>query len=186
MNLDDIIRHYESGLLTQDELFGHFIANLVAATCLEIQAYISQQGMIEAFDPWLVTATLRTPWISAGKEIFPSQEAFLIARVWAEAEIAGLFRQVFDVLLKAGAHEAQREEFLHYFHETGDHKEFRFMGALGFGGKCYRSLNGFRIGAYREDLEKRSDREDIIREVSLDLEPLSARWRVLRKVKQGV
>lgn len=30
-------------------------------------------------------------------------------------------------------------------------REFRFQGALGFGGKLYRSRLGFRVGCYPED-----------------------------------
>ncbi len=47
--------------------------------------------------------------------------------------------EVFDVLVReAGAREGWRESFVSYFAD-GDKqpKGFRFMGSLGFGGKCW-------------------------------------------------
>jgi hypothetical protein len=57
---------------------------------------------------------------------------------------------VFDVLVeRAGAREDMRDEFV--FHLTRGCEEFRFQGALGFGGKLYVEPRRWRVSCYRED-----------------------------------
>lgn len=49
---------------------------------------------------------------------------------------------------ECGASEEMRDEFLHHA-QRQDRLEFRFQGALGFGGKVY--LPEARVSCYRED-----------------------------------
>jgi len=59
---------------------------------------------------------------------------------------------VYDVLVAyAGASEQYRDDFRFYMDEPLDRYEWRFQGALGFGGKLYRDARGLRVGCYRED-----------------------------------
>lgn len=62
-----------------------------------------------------------------------------------EAEAAA----VWDVLVEhADASPAMRDEFV-LMHVNGRCDEFRFIGALGFGGKFWR--HNWRVTCYRED-----------------------------------
>jgi len=72
--------------------------------------------------------------------------------------------QVYDVLVSiCGANEHDRESFL--YHQTSDTPptEWRFCGALGFGGKFWRAGESYKpwyVNCYRED--RTSKREKII------------------------
>lgn len=60
--------------------------------------------------------------------------------------------EVFDVLVEhCGAHESDRESFLHHWPAC---REFRFMGSLGMGGKVYNSGTGTGVwvDCYAEDV----------------------------------
>lgn len=58
---------------------------------------------------------------------------------------------VYDVLVAhAGAREDDRFQFV--FHVTRGCEEYRFQGALGFGGKLYVEPRRWRVGCYREDI----------------------------------
>ena len=62
--------------------------------------------------------------------------------------------EVWDVLMElAGATEYRRADFVHH---AGTHKpgelEYRFKGALGFGGKVWSTYDGlWRVTCYSED-----------------------------------
>ena len=65
-----------------------------------------------------------------------------------------LFGRVYDVLSKVcGASDRQSErEYFISVQSVEDHpKEFRFQGALGFGGKFWRNDGRFYVTCYRED-----------------------------------
>lgn len=56
---------------------------------------------------------------------------------------------VYDVLLKAGASERERESFV--FHQTNGHvTAFRFCGVFGFGGKFWRNTDRLPDGSWGE------------------------------------
>lgn len=64
---------------------------------------------------------------------------------------------VYDILIKyAGASELSREGFV-YLQSNGHLSEYRFIGALGYGGKFYRDAwadgvrDAWRVDCYRED-----------------------------------
>lgn len=57
---------------------------------------------------------------------------------------------VYDILVSAGAIERDRESFV--LNQTNHHiVEWRFMGALGFGGKFWRSNGRWYVTCYSED-----------------------------------
>lgn len=58
-------------------------------------------------------------------------------------------RQVFDVLVtEAGAPESLRDQFMYHWPKC---IEFRFQGALGFGGKIWHNDHRVYVSCYRED-----------------------------------
>lgn len=87
-----------------------------------------------------------------------------------------VFEQVYDVLVKhAGARESGREDFIQMtlrWSERDPYKtqEYRFMGALGGGGKFWLSPECFRVSAYNEDYNK--ERLAMIAETNVNLADL--------------
>ena len=61
--------------------------------------------------------------------------------------------RIFDVLVnRCGAQEHHREPFVRYLADpTRSSWEYRFQGALGFGGKCYIDDWGVTVRCYPED-----------------------------------
>lgn len=60
-----------------------------------------------------------------------------------------LYNSIYDILVaEAGASERGREHFIRSFMDDAP-REYRFQGALGFGGKFWRQP--FRISCYAED-----------------------------------
>lgn len=69
---------------------------------------------------------------------------------------------IWDVLVEhAGASQGGRADFVDV--ETWqDCAEYRFMGALGFGGKFWRNRGRWYVTAYPEDVKGRSERQQAI------------------------
>ena len=68
---------------------------------------------------------------------------------------------VYDILVRhAGAPEDDRDAFV--YHLTDGCTEWRFQGALGFGGKFYVERCGWRVGAYPEDIARDPSRQAAI------------------------
>jgi hypothetical protein len=70
--------------------------------------------------------------------------------------------EIYDILIATcRAQESNRDQFVRYLGEKHDHYEFRFCGALGFGGKLYLDrFSGLRVDCYRED--RTPERESMI------------------------
>lgn len=57
---------------------------------------------------------------------------------------------IYDLLQEhCEASDYWRENFVH--EQTHGCREYRFQGALGFGGKFYSDRDAWRVGCYRED-----------------------------------
>lgn len=80
---------------------------------------------------------------------------------------------VFDVLVThAGASELTRDEFV--YHQThGRCDEFRFIGALGFGGKFWQ--RDWRVSAYPEDVKRDPSKQQVVNETNAALAELRER-----------
>lgn len=77
---------------------------------------------------------------------------------------------IYDVLVRfAGANEADWETFA-WLHVTARCDEYRFMGALGFGGKFW--CHDWRVSAYPEDITL--ERQQVIDETNAALAELRA------------
>lgn len=60
--------------------------------------------------------------------------------------------KVFDIIVKYGAKPNLKDYFVDYVTKpTSAHKEFRFMGEFGGGGKLYVTFLKVYAGFYRED-----------------------------------
>lgn len=98
-------------------------------------------------------------------------------------ELNALFNEVFEILeMYARAHESLRTDFIE-FHSTRhdpsyksdrNHTEWRFMGALGGGGKFWVTVETFHVNAYPEDMN--DVRRAMINKVNHELKPLHKRW----------
>lgn len=63
---------------------------------------------------------------------------------------------IYDILVDyCGAREDDREAFR--INMADGCREYRFMGALGFGGKLYVERSGYRVGYYPEDQTPEND-----------------------------
>ena len=72
--------------------------------------------------------------------------------------------QIYDILVATGCAEERdihREDFVRAV--SGDCREYRFIGTLGFGGKFYND-HAWRVSCYRED--ERPARVEAIKEAS--------------------
>lgn len=81
--------------------------------------------------------------------------------------------RAFDVLVaECGASERQRAEFVHtvgkWLHDL-TWSEYRFQGALGFGGKLYTTREGMRVACYPED--DTPERRAMIERANVRLDP---------------
>ena len=79
--------------------------------------------------------------------------------------------QIYDVLVEeCGAQQDGREAFVQ--HQIDDHYllEYRFCGALGFGGKLWRSSIRWYVSCYKED--KTPERAAMIEAANQRLETL--------------
>ena len=84
-----------------------------------------------------------------------------------------LFSAIYSVLVEqAGAQEIMRNSFIYHHTESefGPCDEWRFQGALGFGGKYWRREN--RVSCYRED--ETPERLEIIERTNEALSSLNA------------
>ncbi|MFA5152820.1 MAG: hypothetical protein WC554_09695 [Clostridia bacterium] len=87
-----------------------------------------------------------------------------------------LANKVYDVLEEIGASSVMRDAFIHT-QTTEECREWRFMGALGFGGKFwneYSYINNkyeWRVSCYLED--ENPKREKIIKETNKKLKELA-------------
>ncbi len=95
-----------------------------------------------------------------------------------------LFERVYDVLVtEAGASPTPHTKaaFVEHFsalkNRRSGNEEWRFQGALGFGGKFWGSSDGFRVSCYVED-ENRA-RKKCIRLTNKALQPLFDEYREL-------
>lgn len=71
--------------------------------------------------------------------------------------------QIFDILIeKAGATERWRQDFV--YRQGEGCVEYRFQGGLGFGGKFYNELGGWRVSCYPEDVNE--DRRQVMSETN--------------------
>lgn len=81
--------------------------------------------------------------------------------------------EVFDILVSKCAADATKREY--FIDAVTDEKfpatEFRFMGALGFGGKLYNAYSRVYVSCYRED--STPAREKMIEETNKLLEKFS-------------
>ena len=78
--------------------------------------------------------------------------------------------KIYDILIEeCGATEDLRENFRIVL-QANHCGEFRFCGALGFGGKFYNNFFEWRVGYYSEDRGR--DRDKMVKEANKKLEAL--------------
>lgn len=59
---------------------------------------------------------------------------------------------IYDLLVKlCGAPEGFREDFIYSYSKERPPREWRFQGALGFGGKFWMNTGRWYVNCYRED-----------------------------------
>lgn len=66
----------------------------------------------------------------------------------------GTANALWDIVVQeCGANECEREHFVYDMttHPAGTQSEWRFQGAIGFGGKLYFSYNRWYVGCYNEE-----------------------------------
>ena len=97
-----------------------------------------------------------------------------------------VFEDIYTLLIAlAGAPPAMREDFVGYHADrhspdlpsAGTVTEWRFMGALGMGGKFWVSIEHFHVSYYPEN--ENPDRIEARRATNLALKPLYKEWRRL-------
>lgn len=82
---------------------------------------------------------------------------------------------IYDVLVQhAGASEEGRDAFVVVQVNTSP-DEFRFGGALGFGGKFWHDRDGWRVSAYAEDARRWPEMRDVIDVTNAALATLRAK-----------
>lgn len=88
---------------------------------------------------------------------------------------------VYDVLVAhAGASEDGRDDFV--FHQTSSQpNEYRFMGALGSGGKFWNERGRWRVSAYPEDAARWPAIAGMVRVTNAVLDGLRASFVALDK-----
>lgn len=82
---------------------------------------------------------------------------------------------VYDILVSsAGAREGYDRESFVYSLMSGTVTEYRFCGALGFGGKFWSDRGKFYVNCYGEDMT--DERRDMINTTNNLLRDLTATW----------
>lgn len=80
---------------------------------------------------------------------------------------------VYDILAThAGAPESHRRDFIYYAEEGHSRMEFRFCGALGFGGKVYVQRGRVWVAYYPED--RTFERDEIVKRTNAALDVVLA------------
>lgn len=87
------------------------------------------------------------------------------------------YEGVYVILMAVGASPSMQADFVRYFTEDAGsaiHREWRFQGKLGFGGKFWRRPSGHDVNCYTEDLT--SERKKLIKYANDLIKALEARF----------
>ena len=89
-----------------------------------------------------------------------------------------LFHQrIYDVLVRtcdATDDESNRLQWDSFWLRSNDPDEYRFIGALGFGGKFWRGRSEWHVSCYPED--RNPERDERIKRANHALEVLRGQW----------
>jgi len=96
MNVDELLSHYERGVMTRDELFGYLTEILSLDELVVIRVALAARDDLEnAFRPWIESVERGAETVAAGQSKWPSAEARKAARAWRQIESApGRFKRV--------------------------------------------------------------------------------------------
>jgi len=99
----------------------------------------------------------------------------LILLYLAEKELQRKFERIYDVLIEFGKANWDDKDSFIYNHIHSQTEEWRFQGALGFGGK-YRSKTN-AVDCYFEDMN--DERKELIELINSELAKLNSEFNIL-------